>query len=175
MAKTRQKKEKDVAAIVKKVKENLLTVLASLEGLTVKKAEALRKELRGQDAELVMVKKTLLRRALAELKYEGADIEAIKGLTGLAFSHDEVTAAKVLKTFSKENPQIQLIAGFLEGKSLDQEAIQALASLPTRLELIAKTVATIKAPITGFVNVLGGNLRGLVYALKAIANKKPTT
>ncbi|MBU0708043.1 50S ribosomal protein L10, partial [Patescibacteria group bacterium] len=85
---------------------------------------------------------------------------------------DEVTAAKILKDFSKTHPQVELSSGYLDGKVLDQVSVAELAALPSRDELIAKTVYTIKAPITGFVNVLAGNLKGLVYALKAISENK---
>ncbi len=172
MPKTRQQKEQDLKNIQESVQENMSTVLATFEGVTVKDMEALRNDLREKEATLFVAKKTLLRKALENAKYEGAELETVKGIIGLATGKDEVGAAKAIKGFMKEHTEVQIVGGFLEGKYLAVEAVNELASLPSREELIAKTVYTIQAPVTGFVNVLQGNIRSLVYALKAISDSK---
>ena len=91
--------------------------------------------------------------------------------TAIAFD-DEVAPARVMMTFAKQHEALRMIAGVLEGKLLDREAVLALAKLPSKQELIGKAVGSIAAPLTGFVNVLAGNLRGLVYTLNAIRESK---
>jgi len=60
----------------------------------------------------------------------------------------------------------------LDGKFLSQSQVEALAKLPSKQELYAKLVGSLNAPISGFVNVMAGNLRGLVTVLKSVAEKK---
>jgi len=67
---------------------------------------------------------------------------------------------------------VSFAGGILENQWIAADKVKALAKLPGRDELIAKTVSAIKAPITGFVNVLAGNLRGLINVLKAVQNRQ---
>ena len=78
----------------------------------------------------------------------------------------------MIKDFLKDKESLDLFAGVLEGKGIDAEAVNHLASLPSKEELLAKLVGSLNAPVSGFVNVLAGNLRGLVTALDAIRNQK---
>jgi large subunit ribosomal protein L10 len=85
-----------------------------------------------------------------------------------------VAPAKVLKDFQKENEEISLEfkGGILEGKFIQPTEVAALAEVPGRQELYARLVGSLNAPVSGFVNVLAGNLRSLLYALKAIEETK---
>ena len=67
-----------------------------------------------------------------------------------------------------------ILGGILEGAFISRDKVLALAALPGRLELLAKTVGTLQAPISGFVNVLAGNIRGLVNVLQAVKDEKTT-
>ena len=75
-------------------------------------------------------------------------------------------------TDASKNDTFKIKAGFVEGEVLDVQGIEALAKLPSREVLIAQTLGGLNAPITGFVGVLNANLRNLVYALNAIAQKQ---
>jgi len=86
--------------------------------------------------------------------------------------NDEVAAAKLIADFAKGREGIEVVGGLLEGSFVDASAINQLSSLPSREELLAKLVGSINMPVSGFVNVLAGNLRGLVYALNAIKESK---
>ena len=85
---------------------------------------------------------------------------------------DVIAPAKVMAEYAKKYEKLEIKAGVVEGKVFDVEAIKALAALPSKEELIAKALGSLKAPINGLVNVLNGNIRGLVIALNAIAEKK---
>jgi len=174
MPKTRQKKEQDSKRLEELLQGNTLAVISTFEGVKVKDSNAFRKELRSQQAELVVTKKTILTRALKNMHYDGFEPEKVQGMMGIAFSQDEVTAAKLIKTFSKDR-KIVFAAGFLEGKYLTAQEVEALADLPSREMLLARTVGALKSPVSGFVQVLRGTLQGLVYALKGIADKKPVS
>ncbi|KKW32601.1 MAG: 50S ribosomal protein L10, partial [Candidatus Uhrbacteria bacterium GW2011_GWA2_52_8d] len=92
-------------------------------------------------------------------------------LTTIGFD-DEVAAAKLIAEFAKDRETIQILGGILEGKFVGSDAIKQLATLPSREQLLAMLVRSLNAPISGFVHVLAGNLRSLVYVLNAIRAAK---
>ena len=97
----------------------------------------------------------------------------MEGEVATIFSYeDEIEPAKILDEFSKMHQSMQVIGGILNNKFLDAAQAKALAKLPSKVELYAQLVGSLQAPISGFVNALAGNLRNLVYVLKAIENKQ---
>ncbi len=169
---TRQQKEVITKELAKKIKGAKAVVFSDFKGLTMKDMTALRSELRAEGISLKVVKKTLINIALKEAGVD-ADILKMEGQIAVAVSDkDEVAAAKIMSKFSKVNENLKVTGGILEGKMLSVENVIALSKLPSKEELLAKFVGTINAPISGFVNVLAGNLRGLVQVLKAVADKK---
>ena len=104
------------------------------------------------------------------------DIEAIKfdGKAAIIFGYgDEVSPAKIISQFQKNaEDKIEFIGGILENAFIKAETISELAKLPSKTELYAKIVGSINAPVSGFVNALAGNLRNLVYILKAVEENK---
>ena len=120
-----------------------------------------------------MLKKTLLNIALKDAGVE-VDGRGLSGQIGVAYSQDEVAAAKVLADFIKANKEttFSIEGGALGEKALSAVEVKALAKLPSQDELRAQLVGTLQAPIASFVRVLGGNLSGLVQVLKAVEEKK---
>ncbi|MCX6759801.1 MAG: 50S ribosomal protein L10, partial [Candidatus Nealsonbacteria bacterium] len=104
-------------------------------------------------------------------KNKGIDIDAKKldGEVAIVFgSEDEVSAANIVDKFSKKNENLKILGGFFESELIASDKVIALASIPPRQELLAKLVGSINAPVSGFVSVLNGNIRGLVLALSRI-------
>jgi large subunit ribosomal protein L10 len=133
---------------------------------------ALRKELRTAGVEMKVLKKTLITLAL---KDAGLNIDAKKmeGQITLAVSQaDEITAAKIIFKAAKANENLQIVGGLLNKQEMSAREVNVLATLPSKEELLAKLVGSINAPVSGFVNVLAGNLRGLAQVLKAIGESK---
>ncbi|MBT4723079.1 50S ribosomal protein L10 [Candidatus Falkowbacteria bacterium] len=173
MAKTKQQKEEIIKTLVGRIQNAKLAVLTDLEGLTVNDSQELRDKCKENQIELISAKKTLIQKALEESKVEGLDIKALKGSISVVTSQDdEVTPAKIIKDFSKDHESVVFRAGVLEGKIVDEATLKQLASLPSKEELLAKMVGSLNAPISGFVNVLAGNLRNLVNVLNAIKDNK---
>ena len=132
---------------------------------------ALRKSLRGIDSEMLVVRNNTARRALAG-QNEGL-LNFVQGPCGFVFSKKEpVLASKVLFNFTKDHANLILEGGLLKDKLISSKDIEALAKLPSREVLLAQAVMAIKSPITGFVFVLKGNLRKLVFCLEQIKQKK---
>lgn len=172
MAKSKSTKQQFLTDLSGKLKSAKLVVIADYTGLKVAESEELRRNCDKENVEFLAAKKTLLKIALKE---QGIDIETkdLAGSLGLAISVvDEAAPAKIIKDFAKKRQAVAFRAGILEGKLISMEILKQLADLPSKIELLAKTVATIKAPITGLVNVLVGNLRGLVNVLNAVKNNK---
>ncbi|MDF2684972.1 MAG: ribosomal protein [Clostridia bacterium] len=167
-----QEKKQIVDELIAKLKKSSAGVLVDYKGINVKDDTALRKELRKNNVEYMVVKNTLTRFALKEIGY--GDIESVlNGTTALAISESDLVApAKVLCKYAKDHEKFKIKAGFAEGKTMNVQEVQFLAELPPKEVLIAKVLYGFNAPLTGFVNVLNGNLRGLAVALKAIADKK---
>jgi large subunit ribosomal protein L10 len=148
-------------------------VLADYAGLPVHLQQDLRAKVIEADGELIVAKNTLLKLACQELNYPIDTLtDSFTGPTITLFAYqDEIAPIKALAMFAKINELPTIKAGYLNKDPLTKEQVESLAKLPTKVELIAKTVATIKAPLTGFVNVLSGNLKNLIYVLTAISKK----
>ena len=86
--------------------------------------------------------------------------------------NDPVAPAKLISEFIKDNRIMEIKGGLVEGKVIDADAVKALANLPPREVLIARLLGSMQSPITGFVNVLQGNIRNLVFGLDAVRQQK---
>lgn len=147
-------------------------VFADYRGLTVNQIQELRKALAQHDATLEVTKNSLMGIAAKKAERE-VEAEVLHGPTATLFAFgDEVAPLKALVDFAKERELPTVKAGFLGSVKLSAQQVNALAALPSRDVLIAKTVGSIKSPLNGLVNVLQGNTRGLVYALAAIRDQK---
>lgn len=174
MPKTRIQKEATVAELSEKLKKMKAAVLVDYKGLKVKEAQKIREKSWAEQVEYAVVKKTLLKRALQSAGLGSVvDVDKLVGNIGLLTGYnDEVATAKFSAEGAKQFEAFKILGGLMEGKFIDANKIKALASLPSRVELLAKLVGSIQAPISGFVNVLAGNLRGLVNVLNAIHEQR---
>jgi large subunit ribosomal protein L10 len=173
MAKTRSQKELTLKELVDSLKRSKSVVFADFRNLTVGDATALRRKARKDNVGIVVAKKTLMRLAFKEAGFEGIDPSVMEGAVLLALGYDdEVAPARVAAEFGKDHESLKIVAGVLERKLVTAAAIKELAKLPSKSQLIAQVVGSIKAPLTGLVNVLQGNLRGLVTVIGAIKDQK---
>jgi large subunit ribosomal protein L10 len=122
-----------------------------------------------------VVKKSLLEKVLEAAKETDIleKVKVMKGQMAVIFGFtDEVAPAKISYLASKKNDQIKILAGILGKEFLEQGRVMELAKLPSKPELVGKLLGSMQAPISNFVYVLNGNIKGLVCALDAIAKKK---
>lgn len=168
---TRPQKEQLVKDLSARIKDGKVLIFSDYAGTTVAKMKDLRDELRKTDSSYKITKKKLIDLALKDAGVEASVLD-LEGQIGIAIGkEDEVSAAKVLAKFAKENKNFKILQGVLENKVISGQEVMSLATLPSKEELLAKLVGTINAPISGFVNALAGNLKNLVGVLKAIAEK----
>lgn len=147
-------------------------VLVDYRGLNVEEVTEFRALARNIQVDYKIYKNTLIRLAVKENGYDDL-LEYLTGPTAIAFTYeDPISGAKVIADFAKNHNNMEIKAGMVDGKVLNEQGVRALAELPSREVLIAKVLGGLNAPISGFVNVLQGNIRGLTIALNQIKEQK---
>ncbi len=170
---TKNQKIELVKELTEEIKNAKSAVFVDFKGLKVKDSTELKKNLRAAGVKYVVVRKTLLDIALKNAGVEGISIKGMEGQVAIAMSNmDEVSGAKIIDIFAKTNENIKLLGGVLGTQIMNAAEVKALAKIPSKEQLLGQLVGTLNAPISGFVNVLAGNLRGLVNVLKAIEEVK---
>lgn len=153
MAKVEQKRPvvEEISAAIEGAQS---AVLVDYRGLTVEEDTRLRKELREAGVTYKVYKNTMMNFA-----FKGTDFEALapylEGPNAIAISKDDATApARIINKFIKTAPALEMKAGIVEGAFYDQKGITAIASVPSREELLSKFLGSIQSPITNFARVL---------------------
>ena len=152
MAVIRPEKAAKVAEIKELLTASKCTILVDFCGLTVAQDTAFRRKMREAGVKYGVVKNTMLRIAANEAGIEGLEPVLEKNTAIAVAPEDPVAVAKIICDFAKEN--------------------KALTELPPKEVLIAKMLGSMNAPISGFVNVLQGTIRNVVYALEAVRQQK---
>lgn len=174
MAVTKEKKKELLQDLDDKFGKAQAVYFADYRGLSVKDMGSLRSQLRENGVDFRVAKKTLMQLSLKNSNLPEAPSEVMAGPVGAAFGYEDVIAAvKALHTFSKTNDNLKILGGLVEGKFITQAEALELAQLPSREELLAKLVGSMKAPVSGFYGVTSGMLRGLIQVLKAYGEQKP--
>ncbi len=168
----RQARVAEVERLKERLREAKSMVLTDYRGLTVGEITALRQALREASAEYRVVKNSLTQLAAQAVGITELE-QYLAGPTAVAFSSgDLVATAKVLITFSKKTPVLQVKAGIVDGQILPREEVLAMAELPPRQVMLARLVVIMAAPLRGLVGTLSGSLRGLVVGLDQVRQKR---
>lgn len=144
----RSEKEELVLQIRDKLTAAVSVIVTRQSGLTVSEVSALRRQMREAGVEFKVLKNTLARIAVQGTQLEGLS-DMLEGPTALAISiSDPVSAAKVAAKYANSNNKLELVGGYLDGQILNQQAVDALAKLPSLDELRSKIIAVISTPAT---------------------------
>lgn len=161
-----------IEAIRSRANEASLAAITDFKGMTVEELTGLRVRLRNVGGEYHVVKNTLARIALTESRHDVIKDKFHDNCAiALAFE-DPVQVAKALSDFAKQSKLFALREASLDGKGMSPEQVNALAKLPGREQLLGQLLGTMNAVPTNFVSLFANILRGLLYALKAIEEKK---
>ena len=171
MPKAKLQKDKDLKELTDKLKEAKAVVFSEYRGTTVKNLDKFRKTLRQENVFSKVYKLTLVKKALEQNGLPATSVDYKTPVILAISSEDETTPARVIKNFTKEVKTISALEGIVDGKFLTKAQVAVLADLPSKQDLRGMFVRTINAPVSGFVNVLAGNLRGLINVLNAMAAK----
>ena len=149
-----EEKKQIVSSLAEQFKTAVSGVFVDYCGLTVEQDTQLRNKLREAGVEYKVIKNTLTRFAAKEVGFDELD-PILNGPTSLALSMtDEVAPAKVIAEFAKDNEQLEIKAGFLDGKVLALDEVKTLAATPNRETLIAKMLGSLNAPISNLARTL---------------------
>ncbi len=167
----------DKKAVVAEVSAELakaqVVIAAEYRGLEVGHVTALRAKARESGVYLRVLKNTLVRRAVAGTPFEGLSSQMVGPLI-YGISADPVAPAKVLSDFAKTNDKLVIKAGAMQGYVMDANGVKALASLPSREELLAKLLGTMQAPVAKFVQTLNEVPGKFVRTVAALRDAKET-
>ncbi len=167
----RKGKEQVAGRLHEKILNSKMTILASYAGMDVERMTALRNSLRTKQAELKVVKNTLLNIASKETEVSLLK-DHFKGPLTITLSYgDVVEPAKALVEFAKKNANLEITAAILNGKVLTREQVGALAELPGREVLLGKLLSVLCGVQTSLVTVLSAVPRGMVQVINAYREK----
>ncbi|CAN1571325.1 RplJ Ribosomal protein L10 [Burkholderiaceae bacterium] len=166
---------KEKAVVIEDVTTQVATaqsiVVAEYRGLDVASVTVLRKNARASGVYLRVLKNSLARKAIVGTPFEALSTKLVGPLI-YAISADPVAAAKVLSAFAKDNEKLAIKAGALPNSILDVNGVKALATMPSRDELLSKLLGTMQAPIAQFVRTLNEVPTKFVRGLAAVRDQK---
>lgn len=171
MGLNRQDKAAVIAEVSEIVSNSASIVIAEYRGLSVEAVTKLRANARKEGVTLRVVRNTLVRRAVEGTEFAGL-ADQFAGPLVYAFSADPVAAAKVLVNFAKDNDKLVVKGGAMANYVMDVEGVKALASMPSRDELLAKLMATMNEPIAKFVRTINEVPARFVRTVAAVRDAK---
>lgn len=171
--KTKAQKQKDLEALAEQFRQANAAMLVGFQGMTVQKDQELRNQLREAGVSYGVVKNTLARKAAEGTVLEQA-ADQFKGVTAVALSQqDPVGLSKAIAKFTKANPEIfKFKVGIVEGKVVALRDVEAIASLPSKEELISKVMFLLNAQAQRLATVLSAVPRNLAIVVKQIGDQK---
>lgn len=171
--KSREQKQNDLNALTTELSNSKSAMIVSFNKLTVSKDQEFRKQLREVGAKYQVVKNTIARLAVKGTPYEDASAH-FKGVTGIVWTEsDPVVLSKTISKFIKDNADFfSFKAGVVDGKVVDLKQVEAIASLPSKEELIAKLLYVLNAQAQRIVTVINAVPRDLAVVIKQIGEQK---
>ncbi len=149
-----KQKQELVENLTDKLKNAVAGVVVDYKGITVEDDTKLRRELREAGIEYFVVKNTMLRRAAANVNMSALD-SVLEGATALALSkEDHTAAARILSKYAETSKTFTVKAGFLDGEVIDAQKVDELGKIPPKDVMVAITLGTLLAPISGLARVL---------------------
>ena len=169
---TKAFKNEKIEYFKKQFEQAKVAIVTDYRGLSVDEITQFRRSLQQENSDFTVTKNTL-----CKIASKGTNFEAIESLmqgpNAIAFGFgDEVSAAKVVAKFIKENKKGEIIGGVMEGNLLNADEAKKLANMPSREELYAKMLGSINSPASGIVYSVNGVMSALVRAIDAVAKQK---
>jgi len=171
VASNKQQKAVKIDQVCAMVAQAKAIVVAEYRGLNVESVTRLRRQARGQGVQLRVLKNTLARRAMTGTPFAGLS-DHLVGPLMYGMGPDPIAVAKVLSSFAKDNDRLVVKAGAMADFVMDDKAVKALATMPSREELLAKLMATMQAPVAQFVRTLNEVPARLVRTLAAVRDAR---
>ncbi len=172
MAISRDKKTELLEEYKKILKDHEGYFLVNSDSIDTATITELKKDLKNNNANFKVLKNTIFKIALQDTE-QPIEIQNFNGATAVIyFGEDPTTPAKLVKEVQIETEKLGARGGVYEGQFLSEEKVKQLAEIPSREELLGMLAGSLSAPLTGFMNAITGNVRGLTVALKGISEKE---
>lgn len=158
-----------VESLSPKLKNSTSIIFVDFSGLSVSMQQKLKKQLKEVEAEMTVVKNSLIKRAaeMAKIDEKAVTEEVLSGQTALIFTEgDPISPVQVLGKFAKDNMVPQFKVGIVEGSFQDKDALLKISSLPTKGVLYSQVIGSLMSPMYGLIGTLNGNMQKLIYILK---------
>lgn len=169
---TKAFKNEKIEYFKKQFEQAKVAIVTDYRGLSVDEITQLRRALQKENSDFTVTKNTLCKIASKGTNFEVIE-SLMQGPNAIAFGFgDEVSAAKVVAKFIKENKKGEIIGGVMEGNLLNADEAKKLANMPSREELYAKMLGSINSPASGIVYGVNGVMSALVRAIDAVAKQK---
>jgi large subunit ribosomal protein L10 len=172
--KSKEQKQKDLNALTERLNNSKSAMIVGFNKVTVAKDQEFRNQLRDAGASFQVVKNTIARLAIKDSPY--TDVEGFfQGMSAIAWTdEDPVVLSKAVSKFVKDNKDLYSFkAGIVEGKVVSLDQVEAIASLPSKEELIAKLLFVINAPAQQIASVINAVPRNLAVVIKQIGDQAP--
>ena len=169
----REKKEQIVSEISELIDNSKSLIVVNYQGINVETDTELRKIMRENNVNYKVLKNSMVELAMKGREAEDF-VQYLEGPNAFAFGEDETTAAGLIKKFIKDKKKLEIRAGFVDGTVYNAEQVNALADMPSKEELIAKLLGSLKSPVSNLVYVLHALSPStkFTHLVKAIADKK---
>jgi large subunit ribosomal protein L10 len=171
LAISREKKQELVTSYVESFTRSRAAILTDYRGLSVASLQELRAKLRPVEGKYVVVKNSLVKRALQQLDLPVPQ-EMLDGPTAISFCQGEIPAvAKTLQDFARDSKVLQIKGGLVEGHIITADEVSTLASMPPREVVLAQMLGSVQAPAGRIVGAVTGVMRNVLYLLQAYVEK----
>ncbi len=165
-------KIESVSAIKKLIEESQGIYLIDYSGVNVADITLLRKEFLKEEVTYKVFKNTLFKRAIDEIGGFDEFKPLLVGMTGFAFTGENYIApAKIIEKYYKKNKKFSLKGSYIESQFYGADKLSALASMPTKEEVISAILGSINAPASGIVGAINAVMRDVVGVIDAISKK----
>lgn len=159
-------KEKIIKEMESVFQTNKAFYFLNFKGLKVQEISELREKIKESDGSIRVVKNTLLKKAVSNVSINGMD-KFFEGPTAIAWSkEDPVSVAKIITNFAKDNPNLKIKGGLVEGNLLDEKGVEAISKLPQINEIRAQLIGLLQAPMSKLIRVLKTPATNIVVCLK---------
>lgn len=173
MATTRQQKEVTLQELKDKFGRAKSVAFGQYAGMTMEQLSKMRKQMRENNVEFKVAKRTLFKLAAKEQGLELTD-DMMMGTVGAAFSYEDgIAGPRIIKKMDKEVEVLKLMGGIMEGQVLSTAQMKEIADLPSKEELLAKFVGLMRAPLQNFYGLMQSPLASFARGVQAYAEKKP--
>lgn len=171
MAKSRAQKETLLKSYQEKLANSNGYIAVDIKGVDTLTITELRKKLKEMDSNINVVKNKVLQIALRDGNMPTQAVDFAEQTAIIPYVNDPTQPAKLIKELQKETEKFAARYGVIDGTYLDSQKVMELADIPSREVLLAKLLGSLNAPLSGFANVISGNVRGFVRALQQISEQ----